>query len=501
MISRKTGLAALTGAVGLVAVGVLTASPASAHGYVNGPQSRSYLCKTGANTDCGGVQYEPQSLEYLKGFPAAGPADGQIASAGGQFGGKLDEQSPTRWTKTDVRPGPMLFDWTYTAPHATAKWHYYMTRQGWDQNAPITRSALQLIGEVQHDGSKASNNPDHVITIPADRSGYHVILAVWDVADTVNAFYNVIDVNVLGSASADVTPPTIPSALAIASTTSDSVTLAWQASQDSISDVTYTVYRDGRPVATTQGTRIVDAALQPGTAYTYRVTATDRAGNTSAMSAAVTARTSAAAAVDVTSPTAPMNLHSMGETESSIDLMWGASTDAVGVVGYRVYRDGQLVRSTSATQVMDTGLVAGTTYRYTVRAVDAVGNVSVDSNVLSKSTKAAIAPTPTPTPAPSGVWDSRATYAAGAIVTHNGVTYRAVQSHTGVGDPNWILAPSLWTPVVATPAPSGAWDSRASYAAGAVVTHNGVTYRAVQSHTGVGDPNWILAPSLWQRVS
>jgi chitin-binding protein len=219
------------------------------------------------------------------------------------------------------------------------------------------------------------------------------------------------------------------------------------------------------------------------------------------MSTAVTARTAVAPTVDTVAPTAPMNLHSMGETETSIDLMWGASTDAVGVVGYRVYRDGQLVRSTSATQVMDTGLVAGTTYRYTVRAVDAVGNVSVDSNVLSKSTKAAIAPTPTPTPAPSGAWDSRATYAAGAIVTHDGVTYRAVQSHTGVGDPNWILAPSLWTPVVATPAPSGAWDSRATYAAGAVVTHDGVTYRAVQSHTGVGDPNWILAPSLWQRVS
>ena len=450
MNRRRTGLAALTGAVGLVAVGVLAAAPAGAHGYVNAPQSRSTLCKTGANSDCGGVQYEPQSLEYLKGFPAAGPADGQIASAGGQFGGKLDEQSPTRWAKTDVRPGPMLFDWTYTAPHATAKWHYYMTKQGWNQNAPLSRSALQLIGEVQHDGSKASTNPDHVITIPADRSGYHVILAVWDVADTVNAFYNVIDVNVLGDGGADVTPPSTPSAVTVESTAPDSVTLSWQASQDDRGDVTYTVYRDGRQVATTQGTRITDTGLQPATAYGYRIAATDRAGNASAMSAVVTARTAAVPAVDTVAPTAPSNLHSMGETVSSIDLMWGASTDAVGVVGYRVYRDGQLVRSTSATSLMDTGLAAATTYRYTVRAVDAAGNVSVDSNVLTKSTKAAITPTPMPTPTPtptstpSGTWDSRAAYAAGAVVTHNGVTYRAVQSHTGVGDPNWILAPSLW---------------------------------------------------------
>ncbi|WP_321158336.1 lytic polysaccharide monooxygenase, partial [Providencia stuartii] len=31
--------------------------------------------------------------------------------------------------------------------------------------------------------------------IPTDREGYHVILAIWDVADTNNAFYQVIDVN------------------------------------------------------------------------------------------------------------------------------------------------------------------------------------------------------------------------------------------------------------------------------------------------------------------
>lgn len=35
------------------------------------------------------------------------------------------------------------------------------------------------------------------------RNGYHVILAVWDVADTSNAFYNVIDVNLVNNETPD----------------------------------------------------------------------------------------------------------------------------------------------------------------------------------------------------------------------------------------------------------------------------------------------------------
>lgn len=512
MKARTSVLTALGGAVGLAVAGTVAAVPAGAHGYVQAPDSRTHLCKTGENRDCGGLQYEPQSLEGLKGFPAGGPADGQIASAGGLFGGKLDEQSPTRWAKTDIQAGPLVFDWTYTAPHRTAKWHYYMTKQGWNQNAPLSRDSLELIGEVQHDGSAASTNPDHVITVPANRSGYHVILAVWDVADTVNAFYNVIDVNVTGSAVVDTTPPSTPASVVASATGPSSVALSWQASSDaSGSALTYVVHRDGVRVATSASPRFTDQGLRADTSYVYRITAVDGSGNSSAPSAAVTVRTTRAPQADTTAPSAPVNLHSMGETTSSIDLMWGAATDDVGVTGYRIYRNGQLVRSTSATRVMDTGLSAGTAYRYTVRAIDAAGNESPDSNVLTRSTSAAPAPVPTPSPIASGSWDPRASYAAGAIVTHQGTTYRAVQSHTGVGDPNWILARSLWQPIEAsapTPAPaptptpvaSAAWDARAPYSAGDLVTHQGATYRAVQSHTGVGDPNWIQAPSLWSRV-
>ncbi len=35
--------------------------------------------------------------------------------------------------------------------------------------------------------------------VPTDRSGYHLILAVWEIADTGNAFYQVIDVNLVNN--------------------------------------------------------------------------------------------------------------------------------------------------------------------------------------------------------------------------------------------------------------------------------------------------------------
>ncbi|MCH9841296.1 MAG: hypothetical protein K0U56_09565, partial [Actinomycetia bacterium] len=153
---------------------------------------------------------------------------------------------------------------------------------------------------------------------------------------------------------------------------------------------------------------------------------------------------------------------------------------------------------------------AGNNYRYSVSAVDPSGNESTSSNVLGVTTPNA----PTPAPIDSGNWNSLAAYVKGDTVTFNGVTYRAVQSHKGVGDPNWITALSLWAPVNSpapvepaptpvpnpAPAPAGTWSSTGSYTVGDRVTSGGVDYQAVQSHTGVGDPNWIYAPSLWKKI-
>jgi chitodextrinase len=78
---------------------------------------------------------------------------------------------------------------------------------------------------------------------------------------------------------------------------------------------------------------------------------------------------------DTTAPTAPGNLTATA-TATSVSLAWTASTDNVGVSGYRILRDGLLVNTTTGTCYTDTGLVPGTAYLYSVEAYDAAGNSS-----------------------------------------------------------------------------------------------------------------------------
>ncbi len=81
---------------------------------------------------------------------------------------------------------------------------------------------------------------------------------------------------------------------------------------------------------------------------------------------------------DVIAPTAPTGLAGTTTSATSIRLTWTASTDNVGVTGYRVYRNGSQVGTTvaPATSYTDNGLTTGTAYSYQVIAVDAAGNAS-----------------------------------------------------------------------------------------------------------------------------
>lgn len=89
---------------------------------------------------------------------------------------------------------------------------------------------------------------------------------------------------------------------------------------------------------------------------------------------------------DTTPPSVPANLAVTGTTSSSASLSWSASTDNVGVAGYRVYRGGVQVGTTAGTSFTDTGLSASTQYSYTVAAYDAAGNVSAQSSPATATT-------------------------------------------------------------------------------------------------------------------
>lgn len=378
----------------LAVIGMLALFSTSvfAHGYVISPASRNYkgsldkntLGYTAAVAKYGAIINEPQSLEAPKGFPQIGsaPADGRIASANGAVGGDftLDRQSATMWTKTDISTGMNAFVWKYTAYHSTAKWHYYITKQGWDPNQPLKRSDLELIGEVQGNGVIPKDNDPHHINIPANRSGYHVVLAVWDIFDTINAFYNAIDVNITPGGGT-VTAPNAPTGLTAIGITSSSAKLSWVPQTGASS---YLVYRNEQFVKEVNTAEFQDQGLSPNTSYIYKVEAKGNTGLVSPKSAGFTVKTTEITAVE--RPTVPGNLHVMGATENSVSLMWGASTHSQGIKRYELFQNGVKLVETVAPNFTSNGLTEDTEYTYTVKAISLDDQVSDASNEVKVRT-------------------------------------------------------------------------------------------------------------------
>lgn len=93
---------------------------------------------------------------------------------------------------------------------------------------------------------------------------------------------------------------------------------------------------------------------------------------------------------DTTPPSIPIGLSATAVSSSQINLTWAASTDNVGVAGYKVYRGGSQVGTSTTTTFADTGLSPSTTYAYTVAAYDATGNTSAQSGSVSGMTLASM---------------------------------------------------------------------------------------------------------------
>ncbi|MEB8928903.1 M60 family metallopeptidase, partial [Bacillus cereus] len=139
---------------------------------------------------------------------------------------------------------------------------------------------------------------------------------------------------------------------------------------------------------------------------------------------------------DTEAPTQPQGLYASNLTSNSVELKWNPSTDNVGVKEYQVLRDGQLIQTVQGTTFTDQNLTVNKEYKYAVKAVDAAGNTSIQSEILLVKTK--------DQNVSYEKWDPKKAYTKGDKVEHQGTVYEAVQNHQGNGDPNWIFALSLW---------------------------------------------------------
>jgi len=91
-------------------------------------------------------------------------------------------------------------------------------------------------------------------------------------------------------------------------------------------------------------------------------------------------------AQDTQAPSTPLNLTASNTTDTTTDLSWNASTDNVGVTGYEVFSGGSSIGTVTGTTASVTGLTAGTSYTFNVRAFDAAGNNSALSNTVNVTT-------------------------------------------------------------------------------------------------------------------
>lgn len=173
---------ALTASFTLVAT-VLVAAPASAHGYISSPPSRQALCARGDVPNCGEIQWEPQSVEAPKGRT-------QCSGGVSRFQ-QLDDESKG-WPATSVGSS-VSFNWVLTARHATSTWQYFI--------------GSTRIAEFNDGGAQPGATVRHTVNF-GNRSGRQKVLAVWNIADTPNAFYACVDLQFGGGGG---TPSPSPS--------------------------------------------------------------------------------------------------------------------------------------------------------------------------------------------------------------------------------------------------------------------------------------------------
>jgi chitodextrinase len=133
--------------------------------------------------------------------------------------------------------------------------------------------------------------------------------------------------------------------------------------------------------------------------YTLTATAYDAAGNSAPATITLTVDNP-----DTQAPTAPTGLTATATSHDRVDLSWSAATDDSGSIDkYQVFRDGSLLAETNGLSVdyADTTVAESTTYSYTVKAVDASGNISPASASASVTTPAP--PDVTPPSAPTNL--------------------------------------------------------------------------------------------------
>jgi len=223
----------------------------------------------------------------------------------------------------------------------------------------------------------------YIDTSVSPNTTYSYTVLSFDAAGNISSASNTVSIST--EVSTDTTPPSAPTNLTASAISDKQIDLAWTEASDNVSVTGYMIIRNNSILANTANNSYSDLSVQPSTNYSYSVMAFDAAGNISPVSNVASATTNASP-IDINAPSVPMNLVASAISTSQIDLSWTASTDDVGVIAYNIYRDNNLIATSTANTFSDTGLSPATVYSYSVSAYDAAANVSAMSVSVSAST-------------------------------------------------------------------------------------------------------------------
>jgi chitin-binding protein len=210
---RRTAAAiAVVGAAPL-ALTALAAAPAGAHGsmgdpvsrvaqcYAEGPESpKSAACKaavaaggTQALYDWNGVRIGDAGGRHRELIP-----DGKLCSANNAAFKGLD-LARADWPATSVSAGSYTFKYRVTAPHK-GTFKVYLTKAGFDPSKALAWDDLDLAKPVATSTDPAASGGFYTFSgrLP-QRSGKHVLYAVWQRSDSPEAFYSCSDVTFGGA--------------------------------------------------------------------------------------------------------------------------------------------------------------------------------------------------------------------------------------------------------------------------------------------------------------
>ncbi|MGW3010514.1 lytic polysaccharide monooxygenase [Streptomyces sp. NPDC001219] len=207
MTARRKATGIALAGIAPLALTVLTASPAAAHGsmtdpvsrvsacYAEGPESpESAACK--AAVQAGGAQafYDWNGVRdgNAGGQSRTRIPDGKLCSANSPEFKGLDLPRAD-WPSSPMKAGNHTFRYKGTAPHA-GYFELYLTKDGYDPKKPLKWSDLESKPFAKVSDPKMVNG-DYVFDgkVPA-RSGRHLIYSIWQRSDSPEAFYTCSDV-------------------------------------------------------------------------------------------------------------------------------------------------------------------------------------------------------------------------------------------------------------------------------------------------------------------